>query len=104
MTTRPIDELMAAFPPERPWLLPALQRIQADRGWLSLDDLAAVAAHLHVPRSEVHGVATHYPELRLAAPGRHVVRVCGGVSCRVNGSLGLLRELERRLGVPAGQT
>jgi NADH-quinone oxidoreductase subunit F len=49
-------------------------------------------------------VATHYPELRLAEPGRHVVRVCAGVSCRVNGSLALLRELEQRLGVETGHT
>ncbi len=104
MTLRAIDELLGAFPPERTWLLPALQRVQADRGWLSPEDLAAVAAHLHVPASEVYGVATHYPEFRLAAPGRHVVRVCGGVSCRVNGSLGLLAELEQRLGVSVGHT
>ena len=104
MTLRAIDELLGAFPPERTWLLPALQRVQADRSWLSPEDLAAVAAHLHVPASEVYGVATHYPEFRLAAPGRHVVRVCGGVSCRVNGSLGLLAELEQRLGVSVGHT
>src|SRR5262245_33262557 len=104
MTLTPLDELLAPFPPERTWLLPTLQRVQADRGWLSPDDLAAVAAHLHVPASEVYGVATHYPELRLAAPGRHVVRVCAGVSCRVNGSLGLLQALERRLGVSASHT
>src|SRR5262249_53584082 len=53
---------------------------------------------------EVYGVATHYAELRLAAPGRHVVRVCAGVSCRVNGSLDLLSDLGRRLGVAAGHT
>jgi NADH:ubiquinone oxidoreductase subunit E len=104
MTTRPVDELLAAFPPERTCFLPALQRVQADRGWLSPYDLAAVAAHLHVPASEVYGVATHYPELRLAAPGRHVVRVCAGVSCRLNGSLGLLQEFGRRLGVATGHT
>jgi NADH:ubiquinone oxidoreductase subunit F (NADH-binding)/NADH:ubiquinone oxidoreductase subunit E len=104
MTTPQIEALLAPFPPERTWLLPALQRVQADRGWLSAEDLAAIAAHLHVPASEVYGVATHYPEFRLAAPGRHVVRVCAGVSCRVNGGLGLLAELERRLGVSAGHT
>ncbi len=104
MTARPVDALLAPFPPERTWLLPALQAVQAERGWLAPDDLRAVAAHLHVPASEVYGVATHYPELRLAAPGRHVVRVCAGVSCRVNGSLALLEELGRRLGVGAGQT
>jgi NADH-quinone oxidoreductase subunit F len=96
--------LLAPFPRERTWLLPALQAVQAERGWLSPDDLAAVSAHLRVPRSEVYGVATHYPELRLAARGAHLVRVCTGVSCRVNGGADLLAVLARRLGVVPGET
>jgi NADH:ubiquinone oxidoreductase subunit F (NADH-binding)/NADH:ubiquinone oxidoreductase subunit E len=104
MAHRPPDELLARFPPERTWLLPALEAVQADRGWLSLDDLAAIGQHLHVPASEVYGVATHYPELRLVAPGRHVVRVCAGVSCRANGSGALLAALEARLDLRAGGT
>jgi NADH:ubiquinone oxidoreductase subunit F (NADH-binding)/NADH:ubiquinone oxidoreductase subunit E len=104
VTTRPVAELLAAFPPERTWLLPALEAVQAERGWLGPDDLAAVGRHLHVPASEVYGVATHYPELRLAAPGRHLVRVCTGLSCRVRGGGALLDALEARLGVRAGGT
>jgi len=96
--------LLAPFPRERTWLLPALQAVQAERGWLSPDDLAAVGAHLRVPKSEVYGVATHYPELRLAARGVHLVRVCTGVSCRVNGGADLLAALARRLGVAPGET
>jgi NADH:ubiquinone oxidoreductase subunit F (NADH-binding)/NADH:ubiquinone oxidoreductase subunit E len=99
-----LAEILARFPPERTWLLPALQTVQAARGWLTLDDLAAVASHLHVPRSEVYGVATHYPELRLTPRGAHLLRVCTGVSCRVNGGLALLRALEARLGIAAGGT
>jgi NADH:ubiquinone oxidoreductase subunit F (NADH-binding)/NADH:ubiquinone oxidoreductase subunit E len=95
---------LASFPRERTWLLPALQAVQGERGWLAPDDLAAVAAHLRVPQSEVYGVATHYPELRLAPPGAHLVRVCTGVSCRVNGGADLLGALARRLDVAPGAT
>jgi formate dehydrogenase iron-sulfur subunit len=99
-----LADLLAPFPRERTWLLPALQAVQADRGWLALDDLTAVGAHLRVPKSEVYGVATHYPELRLTPPGRHLVRVCTGVSCRVNGGLDLLAALRQRLRVAPGET
>ncbi|MBI4011212.1 MAG: NAD(P)H-dependent oxidoreductase subunit E [Candidatus Rokubacteria bacterium] len=92
-----VAQLLAPFPRERTWLLPALQALQAERGWLTLDDLAAVGAHLRVPQSEVYGVATHYPELRLAPRGAHLLRVCTGLSCRVNGGLDLLRGLTERL-------
>ena len=57
-----------------------------------------------MPKSEVWGVASHYPELRLTRPGRRLVRVCTGVSCRVRGGRELLAACERTLGVRAGQT
>src|SRR2546426_2977633 len=65
-----LDTLLATFPRERTWLLPALQAVQRAERYLSPDALEAVAAHLRVPKSEVWGVASHYPELRLARPGR----------------------------------
>src|SRR5574341_1081597 len=85
-----ISTLLATFPRERTWLLPAA--------------LEAVAAPLRVPTSEVWGVASHYPELRLARPGRRIVRVCTGLSCRARGGAELLARCERRLGVRAGET
>src|SRR2546425_617291 len=96
--------LPTEFPRERTWLLPALQAAQRAEGWLSPDTLEAIAAHLRVPKSEVWGVASHYPELRLARPGRRIVRVCTGVSCRVRGGREVLAACERTLGVGAGQT
>jgi NADH-quinone oxidoreductase subunit F len=95
---------LGQFPRERTWLLPALQAVQHAERWISSDALAVVAAHLRVPLSEVYGVATHYPEFRLAAPGRRVARVCVGVSCRVQGGGDLLQALEGRLGVQADGT
>ena len=70
--------------------MPALQRAQHAERWLSPDTLEKIAAHLRVPTSEVWGVASHYPELRLTRPGRRLVRVCTGVSCQVRGGRALL--------------
>jgi NADH:ubiquinone oxidoreductase subunit F (NADH-binding)/NADH:ubiquinone oxidoreductase subunit E len=97
-------EPLEKYPRERTWLLPALLDVQRSERWLSADALAQVAAHLRVPLSEVWGVATHYPELRLKQPGRRLVRVCDGVSCRARGAPALLQTFERRLGVRAGET
>jgi NADH-quinone oxidoreductase subunit F len=97
-------DLLSTFPRERTWLLPALQALQHRDRWLSPEALAAAADHLRVPRSEVYGVATHYPEFRLSRPGRRVVRVCVGLSCRVRGALDVLAACERRLGIAAGAT
>src|SRR5256886_10706427 len=99
-----LDTLLAKFPRERTWLLPALQAVQRAERYLSSDSLDAVAAHLRVPKSEVWGVASHYPELRLAQPGRRVVRICTGVSCTLRAGVELLAAGERSLGVRAGRT
>jgi NADH:ubiquinone oxidoreductase subunit F (NADH-binding)/NADH:ubiquinone oxidoreductase subunit E len=92
------------FPRERTWLLPALHAAQHEAGWVSPDALVTIAAHLRVPLSEVYGVATHYPEVRLTKPGARLVRVCAGVSCRITGGAALLSACEARLGVRAGNT
>jgi NADH:ubiquinone oxidoreductase subunit E len=97
-------DVLTRFPRERTWLLPALHALQHRDRWLSPTALEEAADHLRVPRSEVYGVATHYPEFRLAQPGRRVVRVCVGLSCRVRGGLDVLAACERRLGIVAGAT
>lgn len=97
-------DVLSHFPRERTWLLPALHALQDRDRWLSPEALIAAAEHLRVPRSEVYGVATHYPELRLRQPGRRVVRVCVGLSCRARGGLDVLAACERRLGIAAGET
>ena len=97
-------DVLSRFPRERTWLLPALHALQRRDRWLSPAALEEAADHLRVPKSEVYGVATHYPEFRLSEPGRRVVRVCVGLSCRVRGGLDVLAACERRLGIAAGAT
>jgi NADH:ubiquinone oxidoreductase subunit F (NADH-binding)/NADH:ubiquinone oxidoreductase subunit E len=93
---RDAHEVVARFPRERTWLLPALHDLQHALGWLPPEALAAASAHLRVPVSEVHGVASGYPEFRLAPHARHLVRVCTGVSCRLTGGDALAEAVARR--------
>jgi NADH-quinone oxidoreductase subunit F len=97
-----VSDLLARFPRERTWLLPALEAVQEVVGYLPEWALAETSRHLRVPASEVYGVATHYPELRLAPHGTHHVRVCTGVSCALSGGRELLATAERRHAVTAG--
>jgi NADH-quinone oxidoreductase subunit F len=92
-----IAHLLSEFPRERTWLLPALQAAQRAERWLSPDTLEVVAAHVRVPKSEVWGVASHYPEFRLARPAPRIVRVCTGLACAARGGGDLLAHAARRL-------
>jgi NADH:ubiquinone oxidoreductase subunit E len=96
--------LREMFPPERTYLLPALHYLQEEFGHLPDWALQTVAWHLRVPPSEVYGAATSYSELRIDAPGRHLVKVCNGLSCWHNGGRSILELLSGQLGVQPGET
>jgi len=71
-------------------LLPALHFLHDEFGYLPDWAMEVVGWHLGIPSSEVYGAATSYTELRLERPTAHVLRVCTGLSCRLNGGLGIL--------------
>ncbi|MFQ6027962.1 MAG: NAD(P)H-dependent oxidoreductase subunit E [Dehalococcoidia bacterium] len=96
--------LQQKFPPERNSLLPALHFLQHEFGYLPDWALQIVGWHLRIPASEVYGAATSYSELRVASPGRHVVRVCDGLSCWHGGGRELLAGLIDSLGIQPGET
>jgi NADH:ubiquinone oxidoreductase subunit F (NADH-binding)/NADH:ubiquinone oxidoreductase subunit E len=88
-----LAERIQAYPRRRTYLLPALHEVQDALGWLQGSALELVGQHLRVPKSEVYGIASSFPDFKLAEPAAHVVRVCVGASCRLAGA----HELRQRL-------
>src|SRR5262245_52951572 len=80
-----LEDRIHAFPRERTYLLPALHEVQELYGWLPADALESVGSHLRVPRSEVYGIASSFPDFALHEPV-HAERTCLGASCRVMGA------------------
>jgi NADH-quinone oxidoreductase subunit E len=98
-------EILDKYPPDdASQLIPILQEIQEQEGYLSEEHLFKVARHTSLPVSRIYGVATFYNQFRLKPLGKHVIRVCRGTACHVKGSLDLLTTLENELGVKAGST
>ena len=82
--------LRERFPRERGQLLPALHYIHDEHGYLPGWAMEVAGWHLGIPSSEVYGAATSYSELRVKEPASHVLKICTGLACRVNGGLELL--------------
>jgi NADH-quinone oxidoreductase subunit E len=78
-------------------LIPLLQEIQAQEGYVSPAAMVELANVLDLPVARVYGVATFYNQFRFAPPGKHVIEVCRGTACHVKQSLGLLEHLKRKL-------
>lgn len=63
-----------------------------------------IAGFLHISESTVYGVATFYAQFKLTPMGRKVIRVCRGTACHVRGASKVLNEIEKKLGIKAGET
>jgi len=99
-----IKAILKRYPANRGSLIPVLQDIQEDFGYLSENTVEELARLMGVSANEIYGVATFYKQFRFNPPGRHRIQCCQGTACHVRGGQKILQELEQRLGIAAGQT
>ena len=100
-----LDEIIKRYKPgSREMLLPMLQDIQLEYGYLNEEAILKVGLHIDLPSSKVHGIATFYDQFRFVQKGKFHIKVCRGTSCHMHGSSNLLRETERVLNIKEGQT
>jgi len=100
-----LDPILQRYPdPKRENLIPLLQDVQEEQGYLSKESIGAISRHLEVPPAKIYGVATFYNQFRFTPLGRNHVMVCRGTACHVNGSANVLAALCQELNVQPGQT
>jgi NADH:ubiquinone oxidoreductase subunit E len=95
------------FEPRRENLIKMLHTAQQTNGEtssISDESLGRIAEYVGVSFAEAAGVATFYQAFSRRPRGRHVVRVCDSLSCRVRGSLEVYARLRTRLGIGRGET
>jgi len=96
--------LLNRFSRKRSNLIPTLQKIQEELGYLPREAMLEVARFLGIPEIDVYGVVTFYNQFRLEAPGKHSIRVCLGTACHMKGGYITLDAWKRRLKIEQGQT
>lgn len=89
---------------QRDSLLPLLQDIQNELGYLSEESINRIGEMTGLPTSKIYGVATFYDQFRFEPKGTYHIQVCHGTACHVNSSMNIIREIERVLKIKAGQT
>lgn len=88
---------------QRDSLLPLLQEIQNEFGYLSEEAINRISQLTGLPTSKVYGVATFYDQFKFEPQGQYHIKLCHGTSCHVNGSISIIREFERILKIRSGQ-
>jgi len=85
-------------------VIPLLQKTQDLFGYLPQDAMNQIASTTGRSPAEIFGVATFYAQFRFKPMGRHVMKVCHGTACHVQGADSLDVIVESRLGIKPGDT
>ncbi|MBN2325439.1 MAG: NADH-quinone oxidoreductase subunit NuoE [Spirochaetes bacterium] len=99
-----LKNVFDSFQGKKEELIPILQKVQERYGYLPEDAMLEVSRFARVPESTVYGVATFYAQFRFTPIGENRIMVCRGTACHVKGSVGILEEIERKLGIKEGET
>jgi len=99
-----VDEILAGYGYRHDALIGILQDIQRLDNYLPQDTLVYVSRKLEVPLSRIYHIATFYKSFSLVPRGRHIIKVCLGTACHLNGAAQNLEQIERTLNIREGQT
>lgn len=103
MTT--VKKILEKYPnAKRESLIPILQDIQEECGYLSRQTVNEVAKYIDLPPAKIYGVATFYNQFRFQPLGKYHVMICRGTACHVKGSKKALDMVVKALGIQPGQT
>lgn len=99
-----IDELIADYQGQKWALIPLLQKIQEEFGYIPPEATQPIARAFALFPVQVQGVISFYSQLYTKPQGRNVVRVCRGTACHVRGGKTILKLVKQHLGLEEGET
>src|SRR6056297_1272730 len=100
-----VNKIFEKYPDaRRDSLIPILQDIQEEEGFLSKKAVKKIGNYLNLPTSKIYGVATFYNQFRFEALGNYHIQICRGTACHVKGSAQILEEFIRELNINPGET
>jgi NADH-quinone oxidoreductase E subunit len=101
-----LEDICSRYPAEqrKSAVLAAIYLAQRQQGYVSRNAMKAVAAAIRITTSEVEDVVSFYTMFYQRPVGKHVIQVCRTLSCALNGAERVTEELQKVLGISAGET
>ncbi|MEW8317561.1 MAG: NAD(P)H-dependent oxidoreductase subunit E [Candidatus Thiodiazotropha sp.] len=98
-----IRELLGETPRRPELLIELLHRLQDARGYITIDQVMALAQELNISIAHVYEVASFYHHFDLVGEGETpppplTVRVCDSIACMLDGAGSLIADLRASLG------
>lgn len=83
---RLIKEIVTRYDEDIGMLIPMMQDLQAEYGYLPAEQLRRLSKRLDVTITRIYGVATFYSSFHLVPKGQHEVTLCMGTVCHLKGA------------------
>ena len=99
-----LDGVLREYAPQKGSLITILQHAQEIYGYLPVDVIYHVAEKTGQSPAQVMGVATFYAQFRMQPVGRHLIMLCKGTACHVNGANSIEKAICEKLHIQDGET
>ena len=102
-----IEHWKARFPADRQRsaVISALHAVQHENhGFVTAEQMNAVAEYLDLPTIQVYEVATFYSMFQTREVGRNEVAICTNVSCMLRGAEDIVEHVQNKLGIKLGES
>ena len=99
-----LAEIAADTSKDRGSLIPILQKVQEQLGYLSGETIEEIAKFTGISASEIFGVASFYSQFYFTPRGKHTVKVCLGTACHVRGGQRIMTQVQQELAIKPGET
>jgi NADH-quinone oxidoreductase subunit E len=99
-----IEQIVDRYNGDVGMLIPMMQDLQAEFGYLPAEHLRSLGRQLKLPLSRLYAVVTFYASFRLAPKGLHEVTLCMGTVCYLKGAPKICEAISREFQVAPGGT
>ena len=80
-------------------LLNELQKVQDSNGFIPEEEILRIAKVKDISPTELYGIISFYSRFYLEPQPEFIIRVCKSITCSMNGSLDLSKELIKYLDI-----
>lgn len=99
-----MDPLIGKYKNRKGNLIPLLQGTQEIYGYIPHEAFLKLNRETGLKLNEMYGVATFYAQFRLTPAGKHIIKMCHGTACHVQGVTAITDEISDLLNVKDGET
>ena len=99
-----LNDVLEKYASVKGSLISILQKTQESSGSIPIDAVYHIAERTGSTPAKVLGVATFYSQFRFQAMGKHLIMVCKGTACYVNGAERIIDAIQEELGIGNNET